>query len=207
MLTTILIIFASIPAAHLGIGAGQTGPLPTLQDGPVTAIITQGNAARETALQTLLWTNIDRVLDKIPEGTIVDRSQFENTLGTDKAALLLQVGLLSITSVSKPEMPDHFVLAFASKGQAHTSSGDLIHERVVEFDTREANGQFEMAHIKGVTARGIITVNVDDAKIAHLSNGNTSLTGHAHKLIPLGSRTFIFDPDGKQVLSDDNKDK
>lgn len=200
MLTVTFILLASMSAAQSSIGGGPTEKNCTAQSSPSTALVDQSPIAKETKAQTQLWTNIDRVLEKIPEGTAVDQTQFESAFGTDQAALLLQAGLVSITSVNKPGTPHHFVLAFASPGATHTSSGDLVHERTVEFDSKTVNGRFEMEHIKGVTGKGIITVTIDDVKIAHLPGGNTSLTGHGRKIIPLGSKTFIFAPDGQQVL-------
>jgi len=167
----------------------------------------QTAAEAESAIQTQLWTNIDTMLDQVPPGTAVDRTQFEARFGIQSAQQLEKAGLVSVTNTAKPPHVSHFVLVFNGKGTVDTKNGELDHGITVDFDySKSPNGQVDLEKVQGLTCKGKSgikswgTATVDDVTIVHEKNGNVQLTGKAHWEFFHGQATYEFGPDGKQIV-------
>jgi hypothetical protein len=160
----------------------------------------------ESQIQTLLWMNLDSMLDKMPPGAALSSNQFAATFGPEAAAQLAKAGVTSIADTAKPGHQPHFLLEFNKAGAVQTKSGELDHANAVSFDySKSPTGEVDLKNVHGLTAKGKSGVKswssatVDSVVIVHENNGNVKLTGNAHWMFLHGSGTYEFGPDGNQI--------
>jgi len=89
----------------------------------------------ESQIQTLLWMNLDKILDQVPPGTTITSNQFAKDFGPEAAEQLEKAGVTSIDNTAKPGQKSHFVIDFNQPGAVQTNSGELDHANSVSLTT------------------------------------------------------------------------
>jgi len=189
------------------IAAAADQTTPTLSKDVIAAPTDQTKPTApetESQIQTLLWMNLDKILDQVPPGTTITSNQFAKDFGPEAAEQLEKAGVTSIDNTAKPGQKPHFVIDFNQPGAVQTNGGELDHANSVSFDySKSPNGEVDLTNVHGLTAKAahgvksMGTATVDSVEIVHDdSNGNVKLTGDAHWMFFHGARTYEFGPDG-----------